>query len=69
MKDTRAQLKELLADRIIVLDGSWGVLDRGGTQGSPACPLLFLHDSQPQANLPPGKARLRRCNRRVRENA
>ncbi len=26
MKDTRAQLRELLAERILVLDGSWGVL-------------------------------------------
>jgi 5-methyltetrahydrofolate--homocysteine methyltransferase len=26
MKDTRAQIEQLLADRILVLDGSWGVL-------------------------------------------
>ena len=26
MKDTRTHLRELLADRILVLDGSWGVL-------------------------------------------
>ncbi|HJR96011.1 MAG TPA: hypothetical protein VJ807_11315, partial [Gaiellaceae bacterium] len=26
MKDVRPQLKQLLAERILVLDGSWGVL-------------------------------------------
>ena len=60
MKDTRAQLQELLADRILV--------DRGGTHGSPAYPLLLGNYHSTSACLPPGEARLRRWSRAGSEN-
>ena len=60
MKDTRTQLEQILAERIAVLDGSWGVLERGGTLGSPASPLLTGRDSSTVECLSPGEARLRR---------
>jgi hypothetical protein len=40
VKDTREQIKNLLVERILVLDGAWGVLRRGGNHVSPASPLL-----------------------------
>ncbi len=69
MKDTRTHLTELLEERIFVLDGSWGVLSRGGTHGSPAGLLLrraALNESL--FGLTPGKARLRPRVRTAWEN-
>jgi 5-methyltetrahydrofolate--homocysteine methyltransferase len=36
MQDARARLEELLADRIVVLDGSWGVLLQRQVRGEEA---------------------------------
>jgi hypothetical protein len=55
MKDVREQLTDLLAERILV--------DRGGTDGSPAGPLLLRIHNSASTCLPPGAARLRRWSR------
>jgi hypothetical protein len=56
---TVSKLRDLLSERILVLDGSWGV-ERGGTHGSPASPLLHrCAEKVCSLGLPPGKARLR----------
>jgi hypothetical protein len=64
-----SQLRALLAERILVLDGSWGVFERGGTQGSPASPLLHRPARLGSSlRLPPGEARLRPPAGRPRED-
>jgi hypothetical protein len=70
VNDVTAQLKQLLVERILVLDGSWGVLARGGTHGSPTSPLLLgSAENDPAPGLPPGKARLGPARRGSWENA
>jgi 5-methyltetrahydrofolate--homocysteine methyltransferase len=36
MRDTRRQLEDLLRDRVVVLDGSWGVLIQRRVRGEEA---------------------------------
>jgi hypothetical protein len=62
MKDARTKIRDLLAERILVLDGAWGVV-HGGTHGSPMNPLLHrTAEDGPVPGLSPGKARLRPCD-------